>query len=170
MDVAFQKGEYVKYATNGVCLVEDVTCLNFNPKAKDTIYYILRPLSAGSTTIFVPTDSELLISRMRRPLTKEEIDAVIVSIDKEKVEWTEDKKLRANLFAEIIKRDDPVEMLSLASAIYLKRDELTGKGKKLFATDNNVLEQIERLVENEFTFVLGVTPTEVNEYIKGKLK
>ena len=169
MAVSFQKGEYVKYASNGVCLIEDVSSLDFNPKAKDATYYILRPLSTSSTTIFVPTDNELLLSRMRKLLTKEEIDAVIARIDTKNPDWPEDRKERANLFGEIVKRDDPVELLSLARAIYLRRAELNAKGKKLMATDGNVLEQIERLVENEFTFVLDITPAEVNEYIKKKM-
>ena len=170
MAVSFQKGEYVKYASNGVCLIEDVSGLDFNPKAKDATYYILRPLSASSTTIFVPTDNELLLSRMRRLLTKEEIDAVIAQINTKNPDWPEDRKERATLFGEIVKRDDPAELLSLARAIYLKRAELNAKGKKLMAADGNVLEQIERLVENEFTFVLDITPAEVNEYIKRKMK
>ena len=169
MVIKFRKGEYVKYATNGVCLIEDINSTDFNPKSKDATYYILKPLAVSSTTIFVPIDNELLVSRMRKILTKEEIDAIIVSIDKETVNWIEDKKERTSHFNEIIKNDDPTELLRLASCIHLKRVELFEKGKKLLASDSSILEQVERLVENEFAFVLNIAPESVSAYIRGKL-
>ena len=169
MVTEYRKGDYIKYSSNGVCLVEDVSSADFNSKAKDAKYYILRPLATSSTTIFVPTDNELLVSRMRKILTKEEIDSIIVSIDKETVDWIEDKKERANHFNEIIKNDDPTELLRLASCIHLKRIELAEKGKKLLASDSNILENVERLVENEFAFVLKIAPESVSAYIREKL-
>lgn len=169
MVTEYKKGDYIKYSSNGVCLVEDINTADFNPKAKDATYYILRPLSASSTTIFVPTDNELLLSRMRKILTKEEINEIIVSFDKELVDWPEDKKERANYFGEIVKKDNPAELLQLAGAIYVKREELNARGKKLLASDNNILEQIERLIENEFSFVLKIAPERVSDYIKERL-
>ena len=65
--------------------------------------------------------------------------------------------------------DDPKEFLSLAAAIYGKRDELAQKGKRLLSTDKNILEQIERLIENEFSFVLKIAPERVSDYIKERL-
>ena len=169
MVTKFRRGEYVKYSTNGVCLVEDINSTDFNPHAKGTIYYILRPISANSTTIFVPTDNELLVSKMRRILSKEEIDSAILSIYKDKIEWIDDKKERVNCFNEILKGDDPVQLLRMAGCIYVKREELVAKGKKLLSADASIFEQTEKLIENEFSFVLQIMPEKVSEYIKETL-
>ena len=169
MKKRFHKGEYVKYSSNGVCRVEDIKTADINPRDKEATYYILKPLSSGNTTIFVPTENELLVSRIRKILTKEHIDEIIVSIDKETIAWPSDKKERGNYFNDILKRDDPKELLSLAAAIYVKRDELAQKGKRLLSTDKNILEQIECLIENEFSFVLKIAPECVSDYIKERL-
>ena len=169
MVTEYRKGDYVKYSTNGVCFIEDINSTDFNPKENNATYYILRPLATSGTVIFVPTDNEALVSKMRKILTKEEIDRIIFLIDKEKIEWIDDKKERSIYFNEIIRKDDTIELLRLASCIYLKRAELIENGKKLLASDFNILEHIEKLVVNEFSFVLGIDTTNVGDYIKEKL-
>ncbi len=169
MEIKFEKGSYVKYSTNGVCLVDEIGVPDF--RADDPAdYYILTPLSAKSTTIFVPVDSEVLVSKMRPLLTKEEIDDTVNAVKNDDIEWISDRKERANKFSEILASDRPVDLLRLAGCIYLKKSELEKLNKKLTITDLNALTQAEKLIENEFSFVLGIADDEVTNYIRAKLE
>lgn len=164
------KGEYVNYAANGVCLVADIGAPDFEPSAKDP-YYILKPIGDRATTVFVPMGNELLLSRMRKLLTKEEIDSLLGAVKDGSVEWINDRKKRAELFEGIIKRNGILDILRLVGCLYIKREELAGKigNKRLTFSDQDVLERAERLIEDEFSFVLGIPKAEVAEYIKRRI-
>ena len=74
----FKIGEYVLYAKDGVCLVEDIAPLDFSP---DKPYYILKPVNSKGSTVYVPTDSEKLVSKMHRLMNKAEIDDLLLNIE-----------------------------------------------------------------------------------------
>ena len=169
MEIKFSKGDYVKYRSNGVCLIENIGVPDFATDSKSE-YYMLRPTASQNTLIFVPSDSEILVSRMRRILTKDEIDNVIADVKNDNIEWPEGKKERLSYFQSILLSDQPVELLRLASCIHIKSGELEKNGKKLLSADVNALEQAEKLVENEFSFVLGINASEVSEYIRSKIE
>ena len=167
----FYKGEYVKYSNNGVCFIEDINTPDFDKKAGENAYYILRPINDKSTTIFVPKANELLLSKMRRLLTKDEIDGLIFSIGDNEQIWIDDRKQRLDHFSEVLKRNDPLELLRTVGCIYLRKQQLesAGNNKKLSLSDLGVLEQAEKLIENEFSFVLGIPASGVGVYIREKL-
>lgn len=165
------KGEYVNYAANGVCLVSDIGAPDFDRSAKE-LYYILRPIGDKATTVFVPVKNEILLSRMRKLLTKEEIDGFIGSVKDETIVWISDRKKRTELFEGIIKGNDILEILRLIGCLYLKRQELSRQAgnKRLAFSDQDVLERAERLIEDEFPFVLGIPKNDVAEYIKNRIE
>lgn len=56
-------GEIVLYGSNGVCEITEITTKKIG---KDSIeYYVLKPVCSDSSTLFVPTQNEMLVSRMR---------------------------------------------------------------------------------------------------------
>ena len=83
--------------------------------------------------------------------------------------WIEDRKLRAASFQTILKACALKDLLRLVACIYRKRSELTAKGKKLAASDENTLRRAEGLIENELSFVLGLKGDQVGAYIREKL-
>ena len=68
-------GERVIYGSSGACEIIDIRKEAFGGAARE--YYVLTPLGGGSS-IFVPTDNEQLVGRMRAPLTRKEILDMIV--------------------------------------------------------------------------------------------
>ena len=38
MVTKFQKGDYIVYSSNGVCLIEDIKNADFNPQSKEIMY------------------------------------------------------------------------------------------------------------------------------------
>ena len=166
------KGDYVKYSTNGVCMITDIGRPDFDKTAAEDSYYFLRPVSDRSTVIFVPKWNELLLSKMRKLLTREEIDALILSVNNDSIAWIDDRKKRAERFGEILKQNDPLGLLRMIGCLYIKKQQLAelGANRKLSFSDLDTLERAERLIEDEFSFVLGIRPSEVADYIRKKIE
>ena len=98
----YQKGEYVRYSCNGVCLVDDIRLDRLAPKEAPKEFYILKPVSNPASTIFVPTASQTLVSRMARLPNREELDRLILSTRGEHMPWIEDRKVRLASFQAIV--------------------------------------------------------------------
>ncbi len=162
-----KKNEYVRYGANGVCLIEDVTKMKVAGEERN--FYVLRPVASNSSTIYVPADNETLTERMKRVLTKAEIDGLITTTRKQSINWVNDRNDRREYFHSIIAKCDRSELLLLISCIYKKRHELVSVGKRLAASDDEALKLAERLIEDEFSFSLGLGCDEIGEYIRGKL-
>lgn len=60
----YRKGEYVRYACNGVCLGDDIRLDVPAGKGTPKEFYILKPVSNPASTIFVPTGSPALVEKM----------------------------------------------------------------------------------------------------------
>jgi len=166
----YSKGDYIRYSQNGVCYIEDIKQMK-NPVFQNNLkqFYVLKPVGNEKSTVYVPTDNAELTSRMRYILKKQDIDSLIDSVKKSSLEWINDRRLRAESFKKIIKTSDQQELLKLVSCIYLKKQEWAVAGKKLSATDDGILKQAEELIDNEFTFVLGLKKGQVGEYIRNRL-
>lgn len=169
MTSSFNKGEYIKYATSGVCLIEDIKKTDYLHNHNPQDFYVLKPVASPGSTIYVPLANEELTSRMRRILNKEEIDALIDVAKDEKIAWIADRKRRNESFKAIVSACEPGELLKLVSCIYLKKQELEAGNKKLSATDDSILTAAEGLIENEFAFVLNLTGSHLGAYIRNRL-
>ena len=156
------------YGTNGICTVENIQKMMFPYETTEKTYYVLNPLGVRNSTLFVPEDNELLMSKIRPLLTKAEIDAAISENSGEGEKWIEDKNPRFAYFNTIIRAADPVKLLSVIKCIYRRKKEIEGTQKKLSSADENVLLTAEKLVRGEFAYSLGIAEGEVADYILSK--
>lgn len=162
----FEKGQYVIYGTNGLCVVEDIKNMSFIKGEEKKLYYILAPVKAKSSTIFVPLNNEKLVLKMRDTMTKEEIDSLLMGMSDKEFEWENDRRARADMFHDIIAKGVTEELLLMIRCIYMKKNELMAKKKFLPTTDSKTLEFAEKMVEEEFAYVLEIQPGEVGDYIR----
>lgn len=165
----FEKGQYVVYGTNGICSVEDVTEMSFTRGMEKAPYYILKPEAANASTIFVPLNNEKLMSKMRALMSKEDIDALILGTRGKSIEWDSDRRYRTESFHDILAEGVTEELILMISCIYMRKRELIAQNKKLPSTDSNMLKMAEKLVEEEFSCVLGIKPEDVGRYIRNLL-
>ncbi len=165
----YQKGDYVQYGVNGVCLIEDIRRDELSRKSGGE-YYVLKPVGERGSTILVPTGNETLVGRMTSLPSREELDYLVASTKEKTTPWIEDRKERNAAFQETVKRCDLRELLCMVGAIYQRRQNLLDEGKKLSAADENILRRAEGLIENELGFVLGLEGSRVGEYIREKLE
>lgn len=165
MENEYKKGDYVRYSTNGVCVIADIEAMVSADRRSIKNYYVLRPVADSGTKVFVPLDNPTLLGRMRAILTREEVDRAISESSRNPLEWIADRNRRAEQFREIIKAAEPLPLLQLCCCIHNRRRHLSAEGKRLSGSDEAVLKQAEKLVENEFAFSLDIPRTEVAAYI-----
>ena len=165
----FDIGEYVSYGINGMCNIEDIRPMQLSQSVEKMMYYILRPESNPKSTIFVPVNNQKLVSKMREPMTKDEINAMLVRMKDRTLEWVKDVRFRTESFHEILNNGVNQDLILMIRCLHRKRQELVQLGKKLPARDSNTLKTAERLVEEEFAHVLHIKCEEVSDYIRDVL-
>ena len=163
LSAAFDPSVNVIYGDNGVCLVADKRKEKFAGVIRE--YYILKPQGNEGATLFVPTDNEELLSKMRAILSKEEILDIIHSLPGDEIPWEEDNKVRGEYYSEVFDRGDRRELLLLIKALYTHKKVRKEEGKKLWTIDENAMKHAESLVYEEFATVLGIAPEEVADFI-----
>ena len=160
------KNDYVNYGTQGICRIEDIRVLKLTPGSGGRSYYILRPVHQEHASIFVPTDSQALLARMRPILSPAEIDRIILSVKGQAMGWICDRKERAAQFQAILSRRDERELLLLIRCLCLRSRE---DPKGLTDGEAQVLKKAEQIIDQEFSFSLNLSQQAIGSYIRGKL-
>lgn len=164
----FQVNDMVLYGTNGVCKVVDIDERDCGGRMVE--YYILKPIYASNSTVFVPVNNEKLTSKMRYVLTKEEIDEKIHSISKEHEAWMDDERERKEHFKDMVSRADTFELIQLIEMLMEHRKRVAERGKKLHVADERMLQEAEKMICDEFSFVLGIPKEDVPSYITSSMR
>ena len=107
---------------------------------------------------------------MRHILTKDEINKIIDESQTKEVEWIKDAKERAKAFEAVIEEGDRKRILSIIKVLSLHKAELDGRQKKMYASDSRILALAERIIDEEFAFVLDIDRACVREYIMKRLE
>ena len=162
----FKIGEFVVYGTNGVCRIEDITMRTLSPSIPPRRYYILTQIK-NSSTIYVPCESQ--IAKMRYPVSAEQIIQMLAESKHLVMPWNLDRKARTARFHEILTAGVGVDLLLMIRCIKTQKDELAKSKKKLSNTDSDLLFTAQSILEDEFSFVLGIPAHEVKEYIDSSL-
>lgn len=166
----FQIGEVVSYGASGICTIEDIRMESLSRSGvKKQEYYILRPAAAPTCVTYVPTSSEKLTAKMRRVMTKAEIDAMLLAVRGQRKEWSEDTRRRTEVFTQILTGGISEELLKLIGCLYLEKKNRSQGSKKFCATDEKLLSSAERLVGEEFSYALQIPQKEVSAYIANRM-
>lgn len=153
------------YGTNGVCLISDIAMTSFSSYVPPRQYFILTQVKTLST-IYVPCEGLSESKKMRYLLTKDEIEALINSVKGKTMEWDNDRKARSTKFREILTKGVCEEFLLMIQCIYVQKSILEQNKKKLSNTDSDLLFTAQTLLEDEFSFVLGMSCQDVAKHIK----
>ncbi|MDD3222526.1 MAG: CarD family transcriptional regulator [Clostridia bacterium] len=164
----FQVNDMVLYGSNGVCELVDIDERDCGGKLVK--YYILKPIYASNSTVFVPVNNPKLTSKMRHVLTKEEITQMIHSIPDSDREWITDERTRKEKFRDIVSRADTYELIQLIEALLKHQKEAVERGKKLHIADERMLREAEKMICDEFAYVLGIAQEDVPNYIDNSIQ
>ncbi|MBQ8790123.1 MAG: hypothetical protein IJZ51_02295 [Ruminiclostridium sp.] len=166
--MGYSIGEHVVYGHSGVCRIEEIATREFDGKKQD--YYLLRPVAHNNATVFVPCDNEKLVSAMRYPISSDEIDRLLTEIDGVDIEWIEDKRERPAFFKSVMQSGDRKQILKVIRCIYIKKQALMNSNRSLPSTDEKILQELERMINDEFSYSLGIGIDEVSGYIADKIR
>lgn len=153
-------GDFVTYKDSGICRITE----------ENQDYYILEPVYSRNMTMYVPKKTQALVDQIHHVLTKDEIDALIVKAESVSHQWIEDSKRRADEFNKLLRSGNKEDLLWLVKVLSLHKIEVEENKKSFYATDRRVLGSAEKIITEEFAFVLGIEPDQVIDYIMEKIE
>ncbi|MDR3281268.1 MAG: hypothetical protein LBT23_12260 [Synergistaceae bacterium] len=164
----FNAGDVVLYAMQGICKVVEVSTKDLTGELLE--YYVLKPVYNGPCTIFVPVRNEALTSKMRSPLSVDEVLDLIKKMPEMCFAWMEDEKERWGEFETILSHGDRAEIIKLIETLYQHKLDQKAKGKKLHAADERILGEAERIIHEEFGHILNIRPDRVVSFIQEQVE
>ena len=159
-------GDKIVYGAQGVMEIVDITDQTVGDITRK--YYVLKEYASPSSPLtYVPLDNEALVSQLQPLLTKNEIiDAVRTAKNSPPLEWVEENRARSEMYKRILATADRAKMLSMIRSVYetgIRREE---EGKKNYIADENIMKKAQKMINAEFSLVLGISEEEVAEFIK----
>ncbi|MEE1281070.1 MAG: CarD family transcriptional regulator [Acutalibacteraceae bacterium] len=163
----YQVGNTVIYKNDGVCKITEIIIRTF--REKEIEYYVLNPVHNQNAEILVPKNNPDLVEKMRKVLTKEEIIQIIEAMPDEEEIWILNETDRKEKYREILNSGDRTELVRLIKTLYVHKQNQKQCGRKLHLADEKILRDAEKMLFDEFAYVLEIAPEEVLEYIKARL-
>lgn len=148
----FDIGETIVHNKIGLCTIKEMTKIN------NMDYYVLIS-NRDDTKIMIPVaNSSKLI---RKIATKKEIDELVTRIPKMEVDSIRDFKTRVRKYDELLKSGENEKLVILLKMIYKHKKE----NNNLTVADREISRAAEKLLFDEFAYVLDINPNEVEKYL-----
>jgi CarD family transcriptional regulator len=164
----FNVNDTVLYGTHGICKIEEISTRNLTGNPAQ--YIVLKPVSDLKSTIFVPFDNEMLISKMRTLISEEEVDELINKMPEQDSVWVEDERERWEKFRGMLLSSDRVDIIKLIRTLYRQKLEQKSRSRRLNSIDERILGDAEKILHEEFGYILNIRPERVAAYIREKVE
>lgn len=163
-------GENLIYGSSGVYCVSDISTINLGLGKKK--YYRLTPCTGkDDTTVYLPADYDESKIQIKKLLSKQAIlDLIDNAPNIEKAKWINDPAERRIYASKIISQGDRTGIISLIKTLYFKELERGKNGKKLYLSDERILECAQNVLYDEFSFVLGIKREDVISFITDRIE
>ncbi len=160
-------GEKVVYGAFGVMQIIDIADQTVGDVMRK--YYVMSEYFANSPSLtYVPLDNEMLTSQIRPLLTKEEIVEAIRAAKRDvTIEWIEDNRARSEAYKRMLSTGDRALLIAMIDTVRKTGVRRESEGKRNYIADENSMRRAEKLISSEFSLVLGIPESEVEEFIKG---
>lgn len=156
------------YGTQGICKITEITEKDFMGTKKE--YYVLKPINDAGATLFAPKNNEKIEAKMRRILSEKEIHELIETMPYEEANWISNENERKEQYKRIIASGDRVELIKMIKAIYFHKKEREADGKHLYLSDERFFKEAERILYDEFQYVLKIKKEELMDFIFEKIE
>lgn len=159
----YQKGDYVVYGTKGVCLIEDVTMLDWGADciSSEKLCYKLTPRFVKGSTIYAPVENEKTV--IRSVMSREEAQAVLNRVKQLETLWVKDEKEREASYRRALLSGNSMEWSRIVKTLYLRKQERQKTGKRMTCIDERYLHIAENILFGEMSLPLKLTVKEVEE-------
>ena len=164
----FRVNDIIMYGTNGICEIVEITEKDFMGTKKE--YYVLKPMGNKTSTFFAPVNSPKTEEKMRRILSKEEIYQLIHSISQEEPNWIQSDNERKDTYRRIILSGNHEELINMIRALCLHKKQREAEGRHLYLSDERFLKEAERMLYDEFQYVLNINREDLLPFIFQKIE
>ena len=161
----FNVGETVSYGVHGICTIDEICEKDLFGERKE--YYKLSPIYDNKTVFFIPSDNLHLI---RKILNKKQIDQIIACICEEYSQWMPKDEERKSFCQTAIDKGNHKELLKVIYMLHERQKELKPQKKHIHISDERFLKMAEKMINEEFSYVLNIPVDGVYKYIKEELK
>lgn len=148
----FLPDEIVMYGAD-LCKIEAIEEQSFFPGQEARPYYILRPIAKSESTVYLPCDQGE--RKLRAVMTVSQITDLRERTEGKRLEWIADRQLRTRAYTQILQQGNPEQIMLLIHCLRDQKEELNAAGKKLSASDEKILVTAEKMVDDEFSYVMG---------------
>lgn len=159
----FQLGDHVLYGIHGVCKITDVEERVVD--RRQVRYFVLEPLEQAGARYLIPTHNEAALGKLRPVMSREALEALLHSQQVRQDAWIADENARKQCYRELINGGDRVALLRMIRSLHNHKDTQAAAGRKFHLCDENFLRDAERLLNAEFSLVLGIEPGQVGSYV-----
>lgn len=157
-------GDYVVYGIHGVCRVSDLQEQTVDKKLRT--YYVLEPCDQSGSKFMVPVDNPAVLAKLRPVLSKGELETLLSSTQVRQDHWIEDENKRKQTYRELITSGDRTALLQMIYTLEQHKARQAAEGRKFHLCDENFLRDATKLLEGEFSLVLGIETQKIKEYIR----
>lgn len=164
----FCTDEVIIYGGYSVCKIAEITQKELNGEMID--YYVLKPVFNPDSTVFVPTNNEILKKRMHAVICKEDTCALIKSMPQIEEIWIDNEGKRKELYKDILARHERNEIVGLIKALHIHQKQQTEKKRRLHISDERFLKEAEKTLCEELAYVLDMAPEDVPSLIRSQVQ
>jgi CarD family transcriptional regulator len=164
----FKINDVVFYGAQGVCKIVGLDRQKVD--GVDREYFVLKPKGDKVATFYVPTWNEKALAKMRKVLTRQEVDALIDSMPDKKPVWIAVENERKEAYKKILAGGDHTQIITMIQALYFHKKERETEGKRLHLSDERFLKEAEQLLYNEWQYVLNVDKAGLMDYIFSRIE
>ena len=161
----YKPGTCISYDTYGICKIERIELMSVVSSMPKREYYVLSVLNSPASTYYVPCEGEAAEKKLRLPLTKSEIENLLVLSKNENIQWAENRQVRHELFNKILNGGITPSLVALIRCIYERKVDLSNQNNELSSSDEHYFSSAEKLIREEFAFSLGIKGEEVASFI-----
>ncbi|MBQ4037804.1 MAG: hypothetical protein IJC84_06735 [Clostridia bacterium] len=164
----FKIGDVICYSLHGICRLDDVREMAHTGEPQE--YYVLTPLAKAGSTLYVPCAREDLKERMRYPMTRPAMEALLSAAPAMETVWERDFRRRSEWSKAALLSGEGERLLRLIKTIYDHKKENVAVGKRLHTTDDYFLKDAEALLFFEMSYVLGISVEEARPRVRTLLE
>ena len=164
----FKVNDVVVYGSQGVCEIIGIDERKIDGVSRT--YFVLKPNDDKGATCYVPTWNEKALAKIRRVMTKQEVDALIDSMPNKSPTWIANEKDRKEAYKNILASRDQAAIISMVQALFSHKKEREAEGKRVHMSDEHFLKDAEQLLYSEWQYVLNVDKAGLMSYIFDRIE
>lgn len=160
----YKTGDFVVYGIHGVCRILEVEERVVDRKRVE--YYVLEPLEQVGARFLIPTHNMTAVDKLRPVLSREELETLLRSEEVHMDAWIADENQRKQSYRDLINSGDRAALIRMVGTLHRHKAEQVAAGKKFHLCDDNFLRDAEKILNSEFSLVLGIEPGKVGSYVQ----